>query len=189
MVTWFNWSRSRRRAEGRRVVEIDRLTLAAHAEEGLRHDPALDEPGVGEFFPRRTQVDFIAWTVADLRELGGQVDVEPGRRQAPADAVPVVRRPLARIRLKPHELLVDRTAEPRASHVHPQVDLRRQCRREILLGLPVGRVVEDVLVDADIRDGDRGIHPERPDPHTDLRRVRSADSRPAHAPPPGRRAR
>ena len=152
------------------AVEVDALGRAGDADERARKRAELDRPHAAVLPALRPRVDLVAGPIARGEELRAQVHPQPVERQQPVEVVAAVGRSLAVVLPKPDEVFLDVEQQPRRPHAHPHVGRRRDGEREVLLRILIRRLVEHVVVDAEVRELDARIHRDRPDAHPIRRR-------------------
>src|SRR4051812_23287616 len=94
-----------RAEEGGVFVELDPLALGANAEECLTEGTDLDRSIGFGFGPQCARIDFVPGTVARVDIAAAGVDDETIERDLPTEPVAGIGSALARVRLKPDQLL------------------------------------------------------------------------------------
>ena len=144
-----------------RIVREPRLLPGRqHTDVGLRQRVVLERGVVGRFGALGAGVDFEAGTLAGVQVLAVDLERHPRAGGAPSELVGGVRGSLARVFLVPVNLLVERRGEPGRTKRQPEIGRRDDREREVLLGELLGRIVEDVVIDAHVGERDRRIHQE-----------------------------
>ena len=163
-----------RALENRVLVKVGPFALGAHAEERLAQRPEFDRSVRLVFDPQRPGVDLVAGTISHVGVVPANIEDQAGERNLPANPVTAIGRPFGRVGLIPDQLLFDCTVHPAGTKPNPHVRGRRDGEREVVFGRQILRLVEHVLVDAEVRQRDGGIHPQRTDANTYFCRIGTA---------------